>query len=337
MSSVPGSFRAFVVEQRDGGEVDRGARDVEGDLLEHGDGDVLVRVAWSGINYKDNLASSANGKVARISPLITGIDLAGTVAAAGGSGPAEGAEVLVHGYDTGVAHHGGYGEYASVPSAWVVPLPAGLSGREAMSLGTAGFTAALSVDRIEGHGVTPDDGPVLVTGASGGVGGFAVAILARRGFHVVASTGSAAAADWLGKLGASEIIGREDLGSPGKPLQKERWAAVVDSVGGETLAAALSAVRYGGAVAASGNAGGIAVPTTVLPFILRGVALLGIDSVQVPLDERIRLWERIADDLRPADIDALVDSETDLDGLDASLGRIARNEVRGRIVVRVGS
>ena len=221
-----------------------------------GDGDVVVAVAWSSVNYKDGLASRKDGKVARIDPLVPGIDLAGTVVDPGSSGLAVGDPVLVHGYDLGVAHHGGYAAYARVPAGWVVPLPDGLTARQAMTLGTAGFTAALSVVALEEHGLAPGAGPVLVTGATGGVGSVAVSILAARGYEVTAVTGKPEAADWLRSLGAAEVIDRTALDAK-RPLQRETWAGAVDCVGGETLAAVLASLRYGAAVAASGNTGGV--------------------------------------------------------------------------------
>ena len=327
MPELPDEVRAFVAEQR-AGEVDRGLRTLPASEL--GDGDVVVRVEFSSVNYKDALATIPNGQVARISPLVPGIDLAGTVV----SGPDEGASVLVHGYDLGVAHHGGYAEYARVPAEWVVPLPDGLSARQAMAIGTAGFTAAMSVARLEHHGVTPDDGPVLVTGASGGVGSTAVSILAARGYKVVASSGKDAK-EYLESLGASEVVRREDIEGDGKPLGKQRWAAAVDSVGGAVLAGLFPQIRYGGAVAATGLTAGVKVETTVMPFILRSVALLGIDSVQTPMEERAGVWGRLADDLRPPQLDEAIMREIGLEELDATLDAILQGELSGRTVVRV--
>lgn len=305
-------------------------------LSELGDGDVLIAVSWSSVNFKDALATSKDGKVARIDPLIPGIDLAGTIVDPGTSGLDEGAEVLVHGYDLGVAHHGGYSEYARVPADWVVALPDGLSLREAMIVGTAGFTAALSVIALEEHGLTTsDEGPVLVTGATGGVGSVAVSILAAQGHSVTAVTGKAEAADWLRTLGATEVVDRSAVGDPKRPLQKEAWIAAVDSVGGETLAAVLASLRYGSAVAASGNTGGIALPTTVFPFILRGVSLLGIDSVQCPIDRRRDVWARLGRDLRPPLLDELAADEVALTDVPTALERIRAGGNRGRTLVRV--
>jgi acrylyl-CoA reductase (NADPH) len=315
-------MRAFVAEKGDDG-VTRGVRDLEaGDL---GEGDVLVKVEWSSVNYKDGLATIAKGQVARISPLVPGIDLAGVVEDGG-------ERVLAHGYELGVAHHGGYAEYARVPRDWIVPLPDGLSAREAMAVGTAGYTAARSVMALEEAGVTPDSGPVLVTGAGGGVGSVAVDILAGRGYEVVASSGKDP--DFLRSLGAADVISREEAaGDAGRPLEKSRWAAAVDAVGGATLAGVLRAMRYGGVVAASGNAGGIKLESTVLPFILRAVRLLGIDSVQTPIDERRSTWERLASDLRPRHLDGA--REIGLDELEPALDAILRGELQGRTVVKL--
>ncbi len=327
MADLPDEVRAFVAEQRDG-EVDRGLRTLPSSDL--GDGDVVVRVAFSSVNYKDALATIPKGQVARISPLVPGIDLAGTVV----DGEGEGSEVIVHGYDVGVAHHGGYAEYARVPGDWVVPLPDGLSARQAMAIGTAGFTAAMSVARLERHGLEPDAGPVLVTGATGGVGSTAVSILAARGYEVVASTGKDAR-DYLESLGASEVVDRDDVAGDGKPLGKQRWAAAVDSVGGAVLAGLLPQIRYGGAVAASGLTAGVKLETTVMPFILRSVALLGIDSVAAPMEERAELWRRLADDLRPPQLDDTIAREIGLDEVEPALEAILEGRLTGRTVVRV--
>jgi acrylyl-CoA reductase (NADPH) len=316
-------MRAFVAEKTDEGVV-RGVRDdfPTGDL---GEGDVLVRVAWSSVNYKDALATTAKGQVARISPLIPGIDLAGT-------DEDSGEEVLAHGYELGVSHHGGYAECARVPSEWIVPLPDGLSAKQAMTIGTAGYTAARCVIALEAAGLRPDAGPVLVTGASGGVGSTAVDILAARGYEVVASTGKSE--DFLLSLGAAEVISREEAaGDASRPLEKARWAGVVDCVGGEVLAGAIRALKYGGAVAACGNTGGVKLPTTVLPFILRGVSLLGVDSVQTPIEERQKTWKRLATDLRPPHLEDVLAHETDLEGLEDALTRILAGEISGRTIV----
>ena len=332
---VPEHVRAFVAEQRDGGVV----REVRAlPVSDLGEGDVLVAVSWSCVNYKDGLATSPGGKVARISPLVPGVDLAGTVVEPGGSGLAPGTPVVVHGHDLGVAHHGGFAEYARVPAAWVVPLPGSLGEREAMAIGTAGFTAALSVHVLETRGdARPGRGPVLVTGATGGVGSTAVAMLAERGYEVAASTGKASAAGWLRSIGASEVIDRSETEPRGRPLERERWAWAVDCVGGRTLAYVLATLRYGGSVAASGNTGGPELATTVFPFILRGVSLLGVDSVQCPSDLRLELWRRLAGDLRPSALGTIATEEIGLDGLPEALDRVLAGGNRGRTLVRPGA
>ena len=320
-------MKAFIAERsEDGDDVARGLRDLPDDF-DLGEGDVEVRVAWSSVNYKDALATIPKGQVARISPLVPGIDLAGTTES--------GDEVLAHGYDLGVAHHGGYAERARVPSGWVVPLPDGLSARDAMAIGTAGYTAARCVIALEDRGLSPDDGPVLVTGASGGVGSVAVDILAGRGYEVVASTGSDAA-DWLQSLGAASVISRSDvIGDEKRPLAKSVWAGVVDCVGGDVLAGAIRGLRYGASAAACGNTAGVSLPTSVLPFILRGVSLLGIDSVQTPIDARRDTWARLADDLKPPHLEDTIAREVGLDELEDALDAILRGELQGRTVVRV--
>jgi acrylyl-CoA reductase (NADPH) len=327
-------FKALVAE-RDGDDVNRELRTLGADDLP--DGDVLIRVAWSSVNYKDALAVSPKGQVAQTSPLVPGIDLAGEVVEGSGDGFSEGDSVLVHGYDLGVAHHGGFAEYARVPADWVVPLPDGIDPRSAMALGTAGFTAALSVVRLEHDGVTADDGPALVMGATGGVGATAVAILAGRGYDVVASTGKSDQEEWLKSLGAGEVIHRDETSSDSdRPLEKQRWAAVVDPVGGAATAYALRTTRYGGAVATSGLVAGTGLEATVLPFILRDVSLLGVDSVGTPLDERREVWRRLGDDLSPGDLDRLVTNELPLDEVDGYLDQVLEGTGRGRVVVRVG-
>lgn len=325
------AFRAFVAEHDAG--VPPGVRELP--RAELGKGGVLVRVAYSSLNYKDGLAARPDGKVARRSPLVLGVDLAGTVVEPGDSALEPGAEVIAHGHDLGVAHHGGLAELARVPEDWIVPLPAGLSAREAMILGTAGFTAALSVAELERHGLAPDDGPVLVTGATGGVGSAALAILAVRGYEVLASTGKEDAHEWLRSLGASEVLGRADVEAHAeRPLSKQLWVGAVDCVGGRTLAGVLSATRYGGAVAASGLTGGGALETTVMPFILRAVALLGIDSAFTPEDRRREVWSRLGADLRPRDLEALLAAEIGLDGIAQGLETLLAGRARGRFLVR---
>jgi acrylyl-CoA reductase (NADPH) len=334
MPPIPTTFGAYVAEKLDD-RVERGVRSFAADDLPPGE--VAVRIDWSSVNYKDALATTADGKVARISPLIPGIDLAGEVIASEDPEIGVGSAILAHGYDLGVARHGGYSAFTRLPAGYVVPLPAGLTAREAMAIGTAGFTAALSVAALERHGLRPGDGPVLVTGASGGVGSTAVAILAARGHEVWAGTGKAEEEPRLRQLGAAGIVGRDELTAPSpRPLESARWAGAVDSVGAATLPYALRTLRPGSAVASSGNAGGASLETTVLPFILRGVALLGMDSVNLPIAERRAMWGRVAADLRPAGLGAKDGlTEIGLAELDGALDAILAGRARGRWVVRV--
>jgi acrylyl-CoA reductase (NADPH) len=298
--------------------------------------DVLIKVAYSGINYKDGLASIPNGKIVKSYPFVPGIDLAGVVVSSKDPRFKEGDEVIATSYEIGVSHYGGYSEYARIPGDWIVPLPKGLTLKEAMVYGTAGFTAALSVQRLEDNGLTPDKGKVLVTGATGGVGSLAVAMLAKRGYEVVASTGKASEHEFLHKLGAKEILSREDVYS-GKirPLDKQLWAAAIDPVGGEQLASILSKIQYGGSVAVSGLTGGSDVPTTVFPFILRGVNLLGIDSVYCPMEIRKELWNRMSSDLKPAALEEHIQKEITLEELPQYLSTILKGQARGRIIVKL--
>ncbi|HMG43248.1 MAG TPA: acryloyl-CoA reductase [Acidimicrobiales bacterium] len=325
------TFTAFTATAGEDGAVERAVTTLALDDLPP-DG-VLIAVEWSSVNYKDALATTAKGGVARISPLVPGIDLAGTVVDPAGSGLAVGAPVIAHGYDLGVARHGGHAARARVPAEWIVPLPDGLDLRSAMVIGTAGFTAALSVVALEERGLTAADGPVLVTGATGGVGSMAVGILGTRGYEVVASTGKADAEPYLRSLGATAVIPRDELSAEGgKPLAAMQWAAAVDCVGGTTLANVLARIRYGGAVAASGLTGGAGLSTTVLPFILRGVALLGVDSVQTPIARRRAVWQRLGGDLEPSGL-AEIGHDVSLAGLPDVLDAILRGEVTGRVVV----
>jgi len=328
------SFRALIAEKRGDDEVVRELSTLEPDALP--EGEVTVRVAFSSVNFKDALATTAKGQVARISPLVPGIDLAGEVVESSAPGVSEGQQVLAHGYEIGVARHGGYAEYARVPADWVVPLPDGLDAREAMALGTAGFTAGLSVHLLEERGLAPDQGPVLVTGATGGVGSVAVGILAERGYEVVGATGKESEHDYLRGLGASAVVSREEVTAESeRPLEKERWAAAVDPVGGPALAYIMRTLRYGGAAAVSGLTGGTALKASVLPFILRGVSVLGVDSVSTPIELRRTVWERLGSDLRPRGLEDMI-AEVPLEGVDEVLDRILTGGVRGRTVVRVG-
>jgi len=320
------TFRAFQATT----EGERGVVDMSIDELP--DDGALVEVQWSSVNYKDGLAASPTGKVARISPIVPGVDLAGALVDDAPDMPA-GTAVIAHGYDLGVSRHGGFARYARVPHGWLVALPDGLTAREAMVVGTAGFTAALSVIALQEHGVTPERGPVLVTGATGGVGSTAVGMLSGLGYEVVASTGKQAAGDFLRSLGASSIIDRAELATEStRPLESTVWAGAVDCVGGVTLANVLKRVHYGGSVAASGLTGGSGLPATVLPFILRGVNLLGIDSVMTPIDRRRAVWARIATDLKPKGLDE-IGHDIALADLDVALSAILQGEATGRSVV----
>ncbi len=299
-------------------------------------GEVVIKVAYSSVNYKDGLASIPSGKILRSYPFIPGVDLSGTVVSSTDERFSEGQQVIATGYGMGVFHFGGYSEYARIPAAWITPLPEGLTLREAMIYGTAGLTAALSILALEDHDLSPDKGKVLVTGATGGVGGSAIAMLSTKGYSVVASTGNAEANDYLKSLGVEEVISREEvIGETSKPLDKQCWQGAVDSVGGNSLAAILSKISYRGSVAASGLTGGTSVPTTVLPFILRGVNLLGIDSVECAEVIREKVWTRMATDLKPAQLENLVDREVTLNELPQALDDILQGNTRGRVLVRL--
>jgi acrylyl-CoA reductase (NADPH) len=330
---LPEEFPAFLATKSDDA-VDRGpATLAAADLPE---GEVTVRVDWSSINYKDALATIPKGQVAQISPLVPGIDLAGEIVESSDASVATGSEVLATGYDIGVAHHGGWARYARLPAAWVVPLPDGLTARQAMTLGTAGFTAGLSIHALEAHGVGPDAGPVLVLGASGGVGSTAVGALATAGYEVHAATGKADEHDYLKGLGAAEVLDRDEVTAESRrPLESQRWAATVDPIGGAGTAYALRTTRYGGAVAVSGLTAGTKLDTTVLPFILRAVSLLGIDSVQASPEARRTVWSRLATDLRPRGLDDAIAREVDLDGIEPVLDALLGGRAVGRTVVRL--
>ena len=329
MADVPSTFRAFVARSADdGGE--RGVEEMDAAVL--GDRGVLVRVLRSSVNFKDSLAASPKGRVARISPLVVGIDLVGEVVESDDPSHPEGATVIASGYDLGVSHHGGFAELARVPADWLVPLPNGLDPDDAMTIGTAGYTAALSVLELEARGLEPGSGPVLVTGASGGVGSVAVGILSGLGHEVVASTGKADQADWLRSLGATDVIDRASIAETPKPMMPAEYAGAVDCVGGATLAGVIARLRPGAAVAASGNTGGAELPTTVLPFILRGAALLGVDSVTTPIARRREVWRRLATDMRPREL-ASIRRTVSLADVEAALDEIASGAVVGRYVV----
>jgi acrylyl-CoA reductase (NADPH) len=332
MSDLPEAFRAYVVDRPGDGEFRRGLAALTPDDLPPGE--VVVRVEWSGVNFKDGLAALEDGHVARTYPLVPGIDLAGTVIVSDAPEIPTGTAVLANGYDIGTSRHGGYAELARLPTGWVVPMPNGLDARAAMAIGTAGFTAAMSVDALERHGLRPGGGPVLVTGASGGVGSAAVAILAARGHEVWAATGKPDEHDRLRALGASGFLARDEVSGPGRPLERARWAGAVDTVGAATLPYVLRTLRIGAAVASSGNASGAELETTVFPFILRGVSLLGMDSANMPIEPRRALWARLAGDLAPHGTELAL-AEVELEALEPALDAIVEGRARGRWIVRV--
>ncbi|MBD8138654.1 acryloyl-CoA reductase [Bacillus sp. CFBP 13597] len=299
-------------------------------------GEVLIRVHYSGVNYKDSLAAIPNGNIVSSYPIVPGIDMAGVVVSSEDSRFKEGDEVIATSYGIGVSQSGGYSQFARVPAEWIVPLPDGLTMKEAMIIGTAGFTAALSVLRLEENNLTPEQGSVLVTGATGGVGSFAVSILSKLGYSVEASTGKESEHGYLKAIGASTIVSREDV-YDGKlrALGKQKWIGAVDPVGGEPLASVLSQIKYGGAVAVSGLTAGTSLPATVFPFILRGVNLLGIDSVNCPMDTRLKVWHRLATDFKLEDLEQLVQQEITLKELPDVLPTLLKGEARGRTIVKL--
>nr|WP_315207879.1 MDR family oxidoreductase [uncultured Albidiferax sp.] len=299
-----------------------------------GDGDVTVRVEWSTLNYKDGLALTGASPVVRRFPLVPGIDFAGTVTHSAHPAWKAGDRVILNGWGVGETHSGGLAQQARVPGDWLVALPPAFSTRQAMAIGTAGYTAMLCVLALEKHGIRPADGEILVTGANGGVGSVAIALLAKLGYTVVASTGRPAEADYLRALGATSIIDRAELSTPGKPLGKERWAGVVDAVGSHTLANACATTRRAGAVAACGLAGGMDFPASVAPFILRGISLYGIDSVMCPLPLRQQAWQRLAQDLDVAKLESMT-REIALDQAVATGAALLQGSVRGRVVVKL--
>ena len=324
-------FKAILIEKDESGY--RAAlADVAEDRLPAGD--VTVRVAYSSLNYKDGLAITGKGPVVRSFPMVPGIDLAGIVESSAHPDIQVGDTVVLNGWGVGETHWGGLAEKACLKGDWLVPLPAVFTPRQAMAIGTAGYTAMLCVLALERHGVTPDQGEVLVTGAAGGVGSVAVALLAKLGYTVVASTGRPAEADYLKALGAAEIIDRTTLSNPGKPLAKERWAGAVDTVGSHTLANVCASTRYRGVVTACGLAQGMDLPASVAPFILRGVTLAGVDSVYCPLPDRLVAWQRLARDLDVRALESLT-SEIGLSEAVAKAGELMAGQVRGRVVVDV--
>jgi acrylyl-CoA reductase (NADPH) len=295
-------------------------------------GDVTVRVEYSTVNYKDALAITGLGSVVRQFPMVPGIDLAGTVESSSNSAYQRGDKVVLNGWGVGEAHWGGLAQMARIKADWLIPLPAAFSTRQAMAIGTAGYTAMLCVMALERHGVAPDSGEVLVTGAAGGVGSVTVALLSKLGFHVAAMTGRPAESDFLKQLGAAEILDRAQFAGAGKPLAKERWAAAIDVVGSHTLANVCASLRYGGIVAACGLAGGMDFPATVAPFILRGITLAGVDSVMRPRSDRVEAWRRLSRDLDIKKLDLLTE-EISLSQVIERAALVLQGKIRGRIVV----
>ena len=326
-----GTFKAIRVDKADKATAVALTQFDEAELME---GDVTVRVEWSALNYKDGLAVTGKAPVVRRFPMIAGIDLAGTVEQSSHPQWKTGDKVICTGWGMGETHLGAYAEKARVKGDWLVRLPAGMSTRDAMAIGTAGFTAMLAVLALEKHGLSPKDGAMVVSGAAGGVGSVATAVLSRLGYHVIASTGRMSEAAYLKGLGAAEVIDRSELSGPAKPLAKERWAGGVDSVGSTTLANILSMTKYRGAIAACGLAAGMDLPSSVAPFILRSVCLLGIDSVMCPIELRKVAWSRLASDLEPGKLIEIT-HEIGLDEVIAAGAKILAGEVRGRIVVKI--
>ena len=332
---MKGAFKAFLIEQNNDRSVSAGMRSLTTESLDAGE--VLIRVHYSSINYKDALAATGKGKIIRRFPCIGGIDLSGEVVESADPRFAPGDPVIATSFDIGVSHHGGYAEYARIPSGWVVPLPDGLSLFEAMALGTAGFTAALGVQRMEDNGLRPENGPVVVSGATGGVGSLAIDMLAAAGYQVTALTGKASEEPYLRELGASAILLREsiDFGAV-RPLEGARWAGAVDNTGGQILHWMLATMQQAGTVASIGNAQSFDLDTSVFPYILRGVSLLGIDSGYMGFPVRQQVWNRLATDLRPRHLEA-VTRTIGFDELPAAFEDFIAGRIRGRTVVRVGA
>ena len=327
-------FKAILITKDDTSGYKAALQQVDEAVLP--EGDVTVRVEWSTLNYKDGLAITGKSPVVRRFPMVPGIDFAGTVTASSNPAWKVGDQVVLNGWGVGETHCGGLGEVARVKGDWLVALPQGISARQAMAIGTAGYTAMLCVMALEKHGVKPENGEILVTGANGGVGGVAIALLAKLGYTVVASTGRMEEAEHLKALGATTVIDRAELSAPGKAIGKERWAGVVDAVGSHTLANACATTKYGGAVAACGLAGGMDFPSTVAPFILRGVTLYGIDSVMAPMALRQQAWARLAKDLDMAKLDSIT-NEIGMDAVIPTAAALLEGEVRGRVVVNVNA
>ncbi len=329
--AMPTHFEALLLTKTESGQQAAWTEIAESDLME---GDVTVRVTHSTVNYKDGLAITGKMPVVRRWPMIPGIDFAGIVETSEYPGITPGDEVVLNGWGTGETHLGAYAQYTRVKGDWLVPLPEGLTRAQAMAIGTAGYTAMLCVMALEAHDVVPAKGPVLVTGAAGGVGSVAIALLSKLGYTVIASTGRPEEEPYLRSLGASELLARQDLSSPGKPLARERWAGAIDTAGSHTLANVLSQTRYGGAVAACGNAQGMDLPATVAPFILRAVTLAGIDSAMVPKAKRLQAWVRLAKDLDREKLATMTETRSWKDAIELA-PQILAGKVRGRIVLEV--
>jgi acrylyl-CoA reductase (NADPH) len=325
-------FKAILITKDDTSGYQAALQQVDDAVLP--EGDVTVNVEWSTLNYKDGLAITGKSPVVRRFPMVPGIDFAGRVTASSNPVWKVGDQVVLNGWGVGETHCGGLGEVARVKGDWLVALPKGISARQAMAIGTAGYTAMLCVMALEKHGVKPEHGEILVTGANGGVGSVAIVLLAKLGYNVVASTGRMAEAEHLKVLGATTVIDRAELSAPGKAIGKERWAGVVDAVGSHTLANACATTKYGGAVAACGLAGGMDFPATVAPFILRGVTLYGIDSVMAPMALRQQAWARLAKDLDMAKLDSIT-QEIGMDAVISTAAALLEGKVRGRVVLNV--
>ncbi|GAB3487116.1 acrylyl-CoA reductase (NADPH) [Marinomonas epiphytica] len=324
-------FQALLINQNDQGKQEVRLAQVNDNQLP--EGEVLVEVSYSTLNYKDALAITGKGRIVRSYPMVPGIDLVGQVISSQDARFKESDWVLLNGFGVGEGHWGGLAQKAQLKGDWLIPLPEGMPAKHTMAIGTAGYTAMLSVLALEKHGVLPSDGEILVTGANGGVGSFAISILKRLGYQVVASTGRVEQTAYLKSLGAVEVIDRQLLSEPGKPLQKERWAGVIDCVGSHTLANACAATRYGGIVTACGLAQGMDFPSTVAPFILRGVQLVGIDSVMRPLSDRQVAWDRLTDLFKDEDFTEITE-EIDLSSVEQKAHDLLAGKVRGRLIVK---
>ncbi len=327
------TFKAFVVDKKEEGFTATFKELTQADLPP---GEVLVKVAYSGVNYKDGLASIPEGKIVRSYPFVPGVDLAGVVVESSDPRFKPGDEVIATSYELGVSHFGGFSEYARVKADWVVPLPSGLTLKEAMALGTAGFTAGLALHKLEHNGLKPQNGPVLVTGATGGLGSIAISILKNLGYTVAASTGKHSEHAYLKELGADEILTRDETtAESNRPLEKERWAGSIDAVGGTTLAYLLRTTKYSGSIASCGNTGGANFSTTVFPFILRAINLLGIESVNCPMELRRQIWDHLASDYKPQHLLDLIGHEAPLEELPQALTSTLKGGVRGRTIIKV--